>query len=124
MKTDLISILTQEGHSGILTGHCRVHLPEEEEFEQIDLQTFFENVGEYVREVKVTFSHGIQALGTLELTKQSASNGVASLTYFGGKHEKDYDSLCVYLDYKVERFLAGKDSHPVDFCVFKAILYR
>ena len=106
MDTNLVNILEQEGHSGLLEGNCRVHY----EGDFISVKDYF-NDDETSNEVKVTFSCGTQPLGTY--------------TFQGMSFEKEKISghLLVVSE---NAYLVDIDTEISDmpnFCRFRVILY-
>lgn len=109
-RLDLISVLQQEGHSGIIEGNCRVHysgdfLSTKDYFEDDNSDNF----------VDVTFSQGIHALGTFKFQGVQFTTDVVSGN-LELKHLDTKDEVLIEIDTEI--------SGMANFSKFRAVLYK
>ncbi len=107
---DLISVLRQEGHSGIIEGNCRVHYLGD-----------FLSTKDYFKDensdnvVDITFSFGTEPLGRFKFEGVQITTDIVS-GHLDLKHLDTKDEVTVKIDTEI--------SGMANFSKFKAVMYK
>lgn len=107
---NLLDVLKQEGHSGLLEGTCRIICPKE----YSSAKEFFEDDSAPNEEVTVTFSLGIKPLGTFIFESNGVNRQEVDGTLKFNNGTKDEVLVTIFIDVDV----------VLHFCTFKAVYYK
>lgn len=109
MQRDLITVLHQEGHSGIIEGSCRVHYPGD----FLSVKDYFDDENSD-NVVDVTFSLGTEALGRFRFQPIQFTDNIIA----GHLELKDITKNEVLVEIDTE--ISGM----ANFSRFRAVLYK